>query len=259
MNRKASAGERIFRQLLRLFPADFRGDFGDEMAEAFREQREEALARGGTMARVRMWSDTIRGIAATAPREHLDVFRQDLKYGLRMLRRNPSFTVVAVLALAVGIGANAAVFSVVNGALFKALPYSAPEQLVTMFEKVPGAPVEKFGFSPPDFEILRGEATSFSGLAAYRNIDYELSGIGQSDRVTAARVSPSLFAVLGVGAALGRTLTEVDDRSNAPVAVLSFGTWAGALGRDPNVIGRTISLDRLPHTVVGVMSEWFSF
>src|SRR5262249_59345739 len=76
---------------------------------------------------------------------------------------------------------------------------------------------------------------------------------------TAARVSPSLFAVLGVGAALGRTLTEVDDRSNAPVAVLSFGTWAGALGRDPNVIGRTISLDRLPHTVVGVMSEWFSF
>ena len=166
---------------------------------------------------------------------------------------------VAILALAVGIGANTAVFSIVNGVLFKPLPYADPGRLVTMFEKVTGGPIKKFGFSPPDFEIVRRHATSFTGLAAYRNVSYELSGIGQSDRVTAARVSPELFSVLGAHAALGRTLTNEDDAANAPVAVLSAGLWASAFGRDPGVVGRTIALDRRPFTIVGVMPAPFAF
>ena len=101
--------------------------------------------------------------STTAPREHLDLLRGDIRYALRNLRRNPGFTIVAVLALAVGIGANTAVFTIVNGVLLRALPYRHPGELVTMFEKVPGAPVDKFGFSAPDFEIVRDAARSYTG------------------------------------------------------------------------------------------------
>ena len=228
------------------------------MTQAFREHRQDVLARGGTMALLALWRDTIRGIVATAPREHLDVLRQDVRYGLRNLRRSPGFTAVAIVALAVGIGANTAVFSIVDGVLFKALPYPHPEQLVTGFESL-GTSLEKMGFSPPDFETLRRHATSFTDLATYRNTSYELSGIGQSVRVKAARVSPSLFSVLGASQALGRTLMQEDDTANAAVAVLSFATWSEVFGRDPNVIGRTVSLDRRPYTIVGVMPEPFAF
>jgi len=252
-----SRSERFFRSLLRLFPAEFRGDFGDEMTETFREHRQDVLARGGIMAHLALWRDTIRGIVATAPREHLDVLRQDVRYGLRNLRRSPGFTAVAIAALAVGIGANTAVFTIVDGVLFKALPYPHPERLVAAFETLGG--LDKMGFSPPDFETLRRHTRSFTDVAAYRNVSYELSGIGQSVRVKAAKVSPSLFAVLGAPPALGRTLTQEDDTANAAVVVLTFGTWAGVFGRDPNVIGRTVSLDRRPYTIIGVMPEPFTF
>jgi hypothetical protein len=229
------------------------------MTDTFREHRLDTLAQGGIMAQLRLWRDTILGVVTTAPREHLDVLRQDMRYALRSLRRSPGFAAASILALAVGIGANTAVFSIVNSVLFKALPYSRPEQLVTMFEKVPGAPVEKFGFSAPDFEIIRRHATSFTDLAAYRNVSYELSGAGSSDRVTVTRVSPEIFPLLGASAALGRTLTSEDDAANAAVAVLSFGLWNRAFGGDPAVVGKTIALDRRPYTIVGVMPQTFAF
>jgi putative ABC transport system permease protein len=254
-----SRAERIFRRLLRLFPADFRGDFGDDMAATFIDQRRDVIAQGGTMTAWRLWWDTILGIATTAPREHLDLLRGDVRYALRNLRRNPGFTIVAVLALAVGIGANTAVFTIVNGVLIQALPYKDPGALVAIFEKVPQAPVEKFDFSAPDFEIVRDAAHSFADMAAYRNATYELSGISEPERLVAARVSPNLFAVLGVSPALGRAITEDDDRAGAKVVVMTHGLWSRAFGRDPAIVGRTITLDRQPYTVVGVMPEHFTF
>ena len=254
-----SRADRFFRRLLRLFPADFRGDFGDDMAATFHDQRRDALAQGGSMAALGLWWDTIRGILTTAPREHLDLLRGDVRYGLRNLRRSPAFAVTAVLALAVGIGANTAVFSIVNGVLINALPYEHPEQLVVVFEKVPGAPVDKFDFSAPDFEIMREAARSYAGIAAFRNATYELSGIAAPERLDAARVSPEIFGVLGVSPMLGRAFTPDEDRETAKVAVLSYGLWTRAFGRDPSMVGRAITLDRQPYTVIGIMPERFEF
>jgi hypothetical protein len=254
-----SRSDRIFRRLLRLFPADFRGDFGDDMAATFTDQRRDALAHGGSMAALRLWWDTIRGITTTAPAEHLDLLRGDVRYALRNLRRNPGFTSVAVIALAVGIGANIAVFTIVNGVLIQALPFADPAAVVAIFEKIPEAPVDKFDFSAPDFEIVRDAAHSFTGMAAYRNATYELSGVSEPERLVAARVTPNLFSVLGVSPALGRSITEDDDRAGARIAVLTNGLWSRAFGRDPAIVGRTITLDRQPYTVVGVTPERFIF
>jgi hypothetical protein len=187
----------------------------------------------------------------------LENILRDFRYGLRNLRRNLGFAVVAVFTLAVGIGAARAVFSIVNGVLFEAFPYQEPQRLVLVFEHLSSMRT-KHGFSPPDFEVVRREARSFTGMAAYRNVEFELSGIGKSRRLIGARVLPELFSVLGVAPAIGRAITSEDDRQNAKVVVLSRRLWS-TLGRDPSILGRTILISRRPHTVVGVMAERFDF
>jgi predicted permease len=188
----------------------------------------------------------------------LDQLWQDIKYGLRQLRRNPGFTCVAVLTLAIGIGANAAIFTIVNGILLESLPYKDPHQLVLMFERLPNSS-NRFGFSPPDFEFIRRESRSFSGMAAYRTGSYELSGIGQPQRVTIAPVSPEIFSVLGATPAAGRLLTEEDDHPNPQVVLITDGLWSRAFGRDPSVVGRSMTLDGSAYAIIGVMPRSFEF
>ncbi len=254
-----SRSDRIFRRLLRLFPAEFRSDFGDDMTQTFKDHRDDAVAEGDAMSHLRLWKDTVLGVLTTAPREHWDLLRQDIRYGLRNLRRNPGFAVVAITALAVGIGANAAIFSIVNGVLLKPLPYREPDRLVTITEGFSPETKGKFGFSPPDFTIMRSATRALDGVAVYRNVSYELSGRGPSERVVVTRASPEIFSVLGVQPAMGHAFTAEDDATDARVAVLSDGLWARAFARDPAIIGRTISLDRQPYVVVGVMPERFVF
>ena len=188
----------------------------------------------------------------------LDQLWQDIRYGARQLRKNPGFAVIAMLTLALGIGANSAVFSMVNGILLEQLPYRDPQQLVLLSEQLPNAP-GKFGVSPPDFEFIRSNAQTFSEMAAYRTVSYELSGIGASQRLTGARVSPELFSLLGVSPVLGSTLTQNDDRQQSRVAVITEGLWSRAFGRDPSMVGHAILLDRQPYTVVGIMGRAFVF
>src|ERR1700720_2372802 len=128
---------RRFRMLLRLLPAEFRGDYGPEMEQVFAEQREDAERHGDKIGIWRLWWETAKGIFTTAPREHLSMLRQDSSFALRMMRKNLGFTIAAIIVLGLGIGANTAIFSVVNAVLLKPLPYAHGERLLMMRQSTP--------------------------------------------------------------------------------------------------------------------------
>src|SRR6266540_1213458 len=184
---------------------------------------------------------------------------QDLRYALRALRRNPAFTAVVVLTLALGIGANTSIFSVVDAVLLKPLPYPHADRLVSLDTKVPGPGKDIFGMamSYPDIQQLQALTKDFAGVAAFAYARYNYAGSGQASELAATVVSPNLFGVLGVSPAIGRGFTgaELHDR----LAVLSYGIWATAFGSDRNIVGRVINLDGQSFTVVGVMPRGFAF
>jgi predicted permease len=181
----------------------------------------------------------------------------DVRHACRFMLRAPLFSMLVVATLALAIGANTAIFSVVNGVLLRSLPYAEPDRLVLLYERI--GSMDPFGFSAPDVVAFRERARSFDNLAAYRDVELELSGIQQPERVTAARISSSLMDVLGVSPALGRTFTADEDTGRQPVAILSDALWRRGFGADPSVVGRAISLDRRPYTIVGVMPARFTF
>jgi predicted permease len=181
---------------------------------------------------------------------------QDVNYAARLLQRAPLFSLVVIATLAVTIGATTAVFTVVNGVLLRALPYRDPARLVLLQETLGGPPA---GFSPPDYLAFEARAGLFESIAAFRNREYELSGVEPPERVTVTRASATLFETLGVRPALGRPFTREDDESARPVAVLSAAFWTRKFARDPTAVGRAILLDRQPFTIVGVMPDGFSF
>jgi len=184
---------------------------------------------------------------------------QDLRYGVRMLAKNPGFTAVAVLTLALGIGANTAMFSVVNAVLLRPLPFANPSCLIALHEGIPKLGYPKMGFSPPDLAIFAREQKSFSAIGAFRDEHIEISGQGEPERVVAARVSAPLFRMLGVEPMLGRTFTPEEDAPGHNVALLSYGFWQRRYGGAIGIIGQTIDLDRQPYTVIGVMPRNFEF
>jgi putative ABC transport system permease protein len=176
---------------------------------------------------------------------------QDLRYALRQLRKSPSFTAVAVLTLTLGIGANTAIFSVLNGMLLKMLPVREPAELVQL-EETYHAQAFNF-FSYPTYLRLRDTNQVFSNLFgwAIRGINAKFGG--EVEPVVGMYVTGNYYAALGVPAVVGRMLLPEDDRANAaPVAVLSYNAWQKRFGASPNVIGQTIMLERVPVTVVGV-------
>ncbi len=182
---------------------------------------------------------------------------QDIRYALRLLWKSPGYALAAIAALAIAIGANVAVFSVVNGVLIKSYPYKDPERLALLYEKV--LRTNKVGVSATDFNTLQRIARSYESLSAFQTVNWELAGVGGPQRVTTARVVPDLFPLLGVNPSLGRGLTMEDDRARAQVALISDGLWSRGYGRDPQAVGRTLDLDGRTYTVVGVMPRRFVF
>jgi predicted permease len=188
----------------------------------------------------------------------MDTFLQNLRFGLRMLRKSPGFTLAAVLTLALGIGANTAIFSVVNGVLLRPLPYQNPEQLLILWEGTPQFPEASLSF--PNFRDYRERNGTFSAFAGFRADSRDLTGMDSPERLSVRMASASLLPTLGVAPALGRNfLPEEDRKGGAPVVMLEHGFWQRRFGKDPSVLGRTLTLDGTPHTVVGVLPERFRF
>ncbi len=178
----------------------------------------------------------------------------DVRYGFRVLRKNPGFTAVAVLTLALAIGANTAIFSVVENVLLRPLPYDHPESLVEIWNTYPGFDV--LGLSPGDYADWHREAKSFSAMGNYGEIaqGFNLTGVGEPERVQASTASSDLFSLLGVRAVVGRTfLPEEDKTGSAAVILLSYHYWQRRFGGDAGVVGRSVSLDGRPYTIVGVL------
>jgi predicted permease len=179
--------------------------------------------------------------------------RQDLHYGLRTLLKNPGFTIIAVIALALGIGANSAIFSVVNAVLLRPLPFKNPEQLVMVWENAAHLGFPKNTPSPPNFLDWQRQNTVFTGMAAMSERTFNLTGLGEPERLDGRRVSANLFDLLGVPALFGRTFVPADDRPGTHVVLLSYSLWQRRFGSDPNIIGRAITLNGESYTVIGVM------
>jgi predicted permease len=183
---------------------------------------------------------------------------QDLRYAVRSLRKAPGFTAIAILTLALGIGASTALFSVVNGVLLNPLPYPHPEQLVAIYAKTAGVdrgPITYLNF----LDWQRGNRT-FSSMAIYRNQNYNFAGKTQTERLTGYMISAEFFGTLGVKPVLGRTFRAEDDHVGAaPVVVLGAGFWSREFGSSPGVLGQLLELNGESYTVVGVIPPTFSF
>jgi predicted permease len=182
----------------------------------------------------------------------LEQLLADIRFGLRMLRKNPGFTAVAILTLALGIGTNAAVFSVVYAVLLRPLPYREPSRLVVLHETTPK--VGDVSVSFPNFLDWRAASHSFSQMAAVASVDFNLAGVTQPENISGDAVSPNFLSMIGIRPFLGRDFDASEEKpGTAPVLLLSYALWQSHLGGDPNAVGKTITLDGRSFTIVGVL------
>jgi len=246
---------RVYRLLLRLYPASFRNEYGVEMCRLFAERR----ARGEAV-----WREAIADACFTAPRVHLDILRQDLRYARRSLLRSPWFTITAILVTALGIGATTAVFSVATRVLFPTLPYKDAERIVRIWEKTPG--YRQMEPSPANYRDWRELATAFEAMGAHSTIPVTMRR-AEPERVAAVEVTADVFRVLGARPARGRAFSDDEFQPGGrATVVISHDFWTRAFAADPNVIGTPLRLDSdlfpLEHDtfeIVGIMPRGFYF
>jgi putative ABC transport system permease protein len=256
-NRASTTSEAIYRLLLLAYPEDFREEYGREMKSVFRD---DLRRRRGILGAAAFWVGILTDVAVTAPGEHMDTLRGDLKYAFRVMRARPGFTLLALAALALGIGACSAIFSVVDGILLRPLPYPEARRLMWIAGSNLPAGIKEESASGPDFLDWRGQNRSFVDLACYSGWQPVLTGEGAPERIPGALVSAGFFRVLGIPALLGRTFAPDDDvPGKNPVVILSHGIWQRLFGGDPRVLGKSITLNGTPYRVLGVMPATFLF
>jgi putative ABC transport system permease protein len=260
--------DRLYRALLKLFPREFRGDFGDQMAEDFRDQRADAAA-SGRAAGVRLWARTSVDILRRAPGEHLDILRRDAGYALRLFRRRPGMMLSALLTLAIGIGLTAAVFSVAYGVLWQKLPLPDSERLVHLSEISPAPRLAETRVSVDNFIDWQRETRTLDALAAL--IPFTSATFVHDDgaeQIPSPRVSREFFKLVSARPLLGRLFDDADFGSAGPdvaeptgrVAVISHDLWQRRFGGRSDIIGHTadFSEDGLVE-IVGVLEPGFQF
>src|SRR5437763_12199470 len=245
-------------------------DLSDELRDHLERKTQEYVAQGMTQreAHLRARLD-MDGIEQTKEKcrearrvNWIQDFVQDLRFGLRLLRKSPGFTAVAILTLALGIGANTAVFSVVNGVLFRPLAYQESNQLYLI--QVVWSQMSKFypliPANLPGYQIWRKQSHSFEDIAIAEGTSTDLTGAGEPKEIHGVRGSANLFTLLGVSPALGRDFLPMEDESGrGRIVILTNRFWRGYFHSDPTVIGRAIILDGVPFTVVGVLPASFHF
>ena len=260
--RATTRAQRVYRALLRLYPADFRARYGRAMAEFHGDRL--AAARAAGRSPVLVWTCAIADVLASAAAEHaaqltperptMQSLISDLSFAVRGLLRRPAFTLTVVLTIALGVGANAAIFSVVSGILLRPLPYPHAERLIAFGHEPP-----HWLASDPDFVDYHRGMRTLDGLAAYTQREVTLSA-DDPERLRSIRMTEDFFPLLGVAPLIGRTFTADEYERNAtPVVVLSYSLWKRRFAGERSVLGTTISIGGQPRTVVGVMPPNFDF
>ena len=262
---------RLMRLYLRTYPREFRERFGADLESDFLQ----LLTTRGPLA---AWTYALSDLRRALPMTHTDDQRArqrrfvvtlggessmsslpfDLRHAIRALMSSPIFTAVTVLTLALGIGANSAIFSLVNAVLLRPLGYQDPERLMMIHEIIPESRVPRFGVSPVDYLDLDQYQASFTDLGVYRTRTMELSGSGSPESISVAQTSAAVFPLLGVNAAEGRTFLGEEDQSEQAVAVISESLRRRRFAAS-SPVGERITLDRRPYTIVGVMPPGFEF
>jgi predicted permease len=247
----------------------------EELSQHLDDQYEQAMSRGADEAEARqavlaelnendLLAPGLRRVERRGVQEQLVMGKegkanmvadlwQDLRYAARMLARTPAFTTIAVLALALGIGANTAIFSVVNKVLLQPLPFKNPNELVIIWENATHLGFPKNTPSPANFIDWRDQSTLFTGMAAMGPKDFNLTGVGEPERLDGRRVSANLFDLLGVQPRLGRRFLPEEDKPGTRVVILSYGLWQRRFGSDPKIVGQPVNLNGESYSVVGVM------
>lgn len=265
---------RAYRALLRLLPFEFRADVGRDMEQTFADEHEDVMAQRSTAGTVAFWLRTMRDFIRTAPRQHLDILRQDVRVGVRHFSRNPGFAVTAILTLALGIGGSTSIFSVVYAVVLRPLDFPESERVVRVgWLKQGGDPTQ--GMSALSYEevetLQRNPAFEAIGVTRYDSLSTTtgslsvavpgskaMGGTGQSF-VSSGMASAAAFRIFGASTVLGRLPDSSDEQPGAtPVAVLSYATWTSRYGQDPKVIGQTLVRSsggdlRKIVTIVGVL------
>jgi putative ABC transport system permease protein len=283
MRSSADRDERAFRALLHLYPRAFRERFLEEMVEFFHARRDEQRHRFGGRGVARLWAHLVADIAINAPLQHLralkptsarelpwaspeypeethpmDTLRQDIRYALRTLLRHPAFAIVAGLTLALGIGANTAIFSVVDAVLLRPLPWPDPDRLVIVY----GARGENRtgGAAYLDYRDWREQSSAFEELGVIRGQSVNLTGGETPERVIGSFVNAPAFRLLGASTLQGRLFSDLETEvsTKEPVAVLNEATWRARFGARPDMVGQTLVLNGQPFTVVGILRPGFS-
>ena len=251
---------RGYRLLLRCYPRSFRHEYGEEMYRLFDERRRRATPAG----RAALWAEALGDAVGTAPRVHLDILRQDLRYARRALSQSRSFAVTAILVTALGIGATTAAFSVCDRVLFPRLPYQDPERIVRIWEKIPGYP--QMEPSPANYRDWRQSSGAFDRMGAHSSMPVSLVR-QEPERVVLTEVTEDVFPILGVGAAHGRLFSPDEFKPGGRASVIiSDALWQRVFGGDPAVIGvpvridaEMLPLDATSFVIVGVMPRGFYY
>ena len=260
-----------YRWLLRCYPRAFRDRYGAEMERTFAQMLREARARRGLPGAALAWSgaagDAIaRGIAERRiQRSHsrgntMDNFFADLRQAFKSLRARPGLSIAAVLTIAIGIGANAGIFGIVNAVLLRPLPYHEPDRIVMLWERFAPMQMETMPWSVHDFVDARTRSKQIESMALFAGPDFVLTGSGEPITLDGLAASPELFHVLGVYPFLGQPFAaDAEQPGNRYQAILSYATWRDRFGSDANIVGRTVTLNGRAVTIKGVMPESFNF